>query len=96
MNILYNGKKNKIFAYEYISKNDYVLEVINFGQEEDEKFDLGMQFYGYYTLILDTNDNSSSKELFYTREKKAHNKDIALKMHLKPNQVLVYKRMRDI
>jgi 1,4-alpha-glucan branching enzyme len=95
-NILYNGKKNKIFAYEYISKNDYVLEVINFGQEEDEKFDLGMQYYGYYKLILDTKDNLDSKELYYTRGKKAHNKNIALQMHIKPNQVLVYKRMKDI
>ena len=95
-NILYNGKNNKCYAYEYVSKNDYVLEVINFSSKEDEKFDLGMKFYGYYKLVLDTKDNVSSDELFYTREKKIHNKEIALKMHLKPNQVLVYKRMRDI
>lgn len=95
-NLLYNGKWNKYFAYEYVSKNDYILTVINFSDKEDEKFDLGMQFYGYYTLILDTKDNSASDELFYTREKKIHNKELALKMHLKPNQVLVYKRMRDI
>lgn len=95
-NLLLNGKKNKYFAYEYVSKNDYVLVVMNFGNLDDEKFDVGMTYYGYYNLILDTKLNESSDELFYTREKKIHNKEIALKMHLKENQVLVYKRMRDI
>lgn len=96
VNLLLNGKKNKYFAYEYVSKNDYVLVMINFSSLEDEKFDLGMSYYGYYKIILDTKDNISSDELFFTREKKVHNKTIALKMHLKPNQVVVYKRMRDI
>lgn len=95
-NLLYNGKKNNYFAYEYVSKNDYVLTMINFADIEEEKFDLGMQYYGYYKLILDTKSNDKSDELFFTREKKVHNKILALKMHLKPYQVLVYKRMRDI
>ena len=95
-NYLLNGKKNKYFAYEYVSKNDHVLTIMNFSSLEDEKFDLGMTHYGYYKKILDTKDNTTEEELFFTRDKKVHNKTMALKMHLKPNQVLVYKRMRDI
>jgi hypothetical protein len=95
-NLLLNGKKNKYFAYEYVSKNDYVLVVLNFGDLDDEKFDLGMTYYGYYRLVLDTKDNKSNDQLFFTRERKIHNKEMALKMHIKPNQVLVYRRMRDI
>ena len=31
-----------------------------------------------------------------TRNKKIHGKTMAMQMHVKPNQVLVFKRMRDI
>ena len=64
-NILYNGKKKNCLAFEYVSKNDYVLLVVNFTDNEDEKFDLGMQFYGYYTLIFIFLQQKSNHSLFY-------------------------------
>ena len=63
---------------------------------EDEKFDLGMPYYGYYRLILDSVTNKISDDLYMTRNKKIHGKSMAMQMHVKPNQVLVFKRMRDI
>lgn len=95
-NLLLNGKKNRYFAYEYSSKNDYIVTLVNYGELEDEKFDLGMPYYGYYKLILDTKTNEGSEELYYTRNKKIHNKEIAIKTGIKPYQMLVFRRMRDI
>jgi len=95
-NMLLNGKKNKYFAYEFISRNDYVLMVLNFSSFEDDKFDLGMSSYGYYKLLLNNKINYDEEELFVTRAKKVHNKDIALQMKLESNQVLVFKRMKGI
>ena len=95
-NLLLDGKKHKYFAKEYISKNDYILVFMNFGSEEEEGFDLGMNYYGYYKLMLDTSQNKGSDDLYVTREKKAHNKTMAMKINLTSNTVAVYKRMKDI
>ena len=94
--LLLNGKKHNYFAYEFSSRNDYVLLFLNFGQEQDEKFDLGMEYYGYYKLAYDNKLNNLSDKLYDTRNKKVHNKDIALQFSLEPNQVLVFKRMKGI
>lgn len=95
-NLLLDGKKHKYYAKEYISKNDYILLFMNFGQEEEEYFDLGMNYYGYYKLMLDSKENNGRDQLYVTREKKAHNKNMAMKIHLNSNMVAVYKRMKDI
>ena len=94
--LLLNGKKHHYFAYEFSSRNDYVLLFINFGQECEEKFDLGMEYYGYYRLSYNSKINDSSEKLYDTRNKKVHNKDIALQFDLEPYQVLVFKRMKGI
>ena len=91
-----NGKKNNYFAYEFSYKNDYLIMFINFSNLEDSKFDLGMPYYGYYNLVLDTQSQIEDKELYFTRNKKVHNKELALKLNVKPRQILVYKRMKDI
>lgn len=95
-NLLINGKRNKYFVYEYSSRNDYIVTLVNYGDLEDEKFDIGMPYYGYYKLILDTKTNTGSEDLYYTRNKKAHNREIAIKTGIKPYQTLVFRRMRDI
>lgn len=94
-NILLNGKKNNYFAFEYSFKKEYVLIFVNFSDSEG-LFDLGMSKYGYYKLVLDTTNTSDDSELFYTRNKKIQNKDLAIKVNLQPNQALIFKRMKDI
>lgn len=96
MDVLVNGKKNNYFAYQFAYRNEYVIMFINFSDLEDPKFDLGMPYYGYYRLMLDSTINAGDNELYMTREKKIHGKTLAMQMHVKPYQVLVYKRMRDI
>ena len=94
--LLLNGKKHNYFAYEFASRNDYVLLFINFGSEQEEKFDLGMEYYGYYKLAYDNTINNFSEKLYDTRNKKVHNKTMALQFDLEPNQALVFKRMKGI
>ena len=96
MDLLLNGKKNNYFAYQISHRNEYIIMVINFSDLEDPKFDLGMPYYGYYRLMLDSCNNEKDEELYMTRSKKIHGKTLAMQMHVKPFQVLVYKRMRDI
>ncbi len=96
LDILLNGKKNNYFAYQIAHRNEYIIMMINFSDLEDEKFDLGMPYYGYYRLLLDSKSDKISDDLYMTRNKKIHGKTLAMQMHVKPNQVLVYKRMRDI
>ncbi len=94
--IIFNGKKHNYFAYEFSSRNDYVLLFINFGDEDEEKFDLGMEYYGYYRLSYNNKINDLDEKLYDTRKKKVHNKDMALQFDLKSNQALVFKRMKGI
>jgi 1,4-alpha-glucan branching enzyme len=96
MEVLYNGKKANYFAYQFSHRNEYVIMLINFSDLEDNKFDLGMPYYGYYRLLLDTCSDTKDEELYMTRNKKIHGKTLAMQMHVKPSQALVYKRMRDI
>ena len=46
--------------------------------------------------MLDSTINKGDENLHMTREKKIHGKTLAMQMDIKPYQVLVYKRMRDI
>ena len=96
MDVLLNGKKNNYFAYQFAYRNEYIIMFINFSEFADPKFDLGMPYYGYYRLMLDSTINKGDENLHMTREKKIHGKTLAMQMDIKPYQVLVYKRMRDI
>ena len=96
LDILLNGKKNNYFAYQIAHRNEYIIMFINFSEFADPKFDLGMPYYGYYRLMLDSTSMTKDEELYMTRSKKIHGKTLAMQMHVKPYQVLVYKRMRDI
>ena len=96
MDVLLNGKKNNYFAYQFAYRNEYIIMFINFSEFADPKFDLGMPYYGYYRLMLDSTINKGDENLHMTREKKIHGKTLAMQMDIKPYQALVYKRMRDI
>ena len=94
--LLVNGKKNNYFAYQYSYRNDYYILFMHFDDNEDDKFDIPMQYYGYYKLIYDADNNRGDDNLLFTRSKKIQDKSLALKIGLKPYQLAIYKRIRDI
>ena len=96
---IYVGRKTDKHLIKSVhgnKNNIIVLEEEKAVCNEDDKFDLGMSSYGCYKLVLDNKTNEGDEELFFTRGKKVHNKEIALKMNLKSNQVLVFKRMKGV
>ena len=94
--LLLNGKKNDYFAYDFSYRNDYLILFLNFGTTTEPKFDLGMPYYGYYMIELDTLTGKSADEPLFTRNKKTQGKELAMQFNVEPYQAIVFKRLKDI